>query len=154
MTSSHNQTERGHEVPFLRHFAMFLPNRIGQFSELLGMLEAEELTFVALSVVDATDWAVVRMIFSDPGRARVKLLEHKIAFTESDVMAVVLEESNTFLAVCKLLVGAELNVYFAFPLLIRHDDSPIMAFRVDDDVTAAQTLTKHHFTLLGYEDLE
>lgn len=153
MTSSRNQTERGHEVPFLRHFAMFLPNRIGQLSELLGVLEAEGLTFLALSVVDATDWAVVRMIFADPGKARVKLQEHKVAFSESDVMAVVLEEPNTFLSVCKLLLGAELNVYFAFPLLIRHDDQPIMAFRVDDDVMAAQTLTKHRFTLLGYEDI-
>jgi hypothetical protein len=154
MTSSHSQTERGHEVPFLRHFAMFLPNRIGQLAELLGVLAAESLTFVALSVIDATDWAVVRMIFSDPDKARAKLQEHKIAFTESDVMAVVIEEPTTFLSVCKLLVGAELNVYFAFPLLVHSDDQPIMAFRVEDEVMAAQILKKHHFTLLGYEDMD
>ncbi len=152
MTNLGRQTERGHETPFLRHFALFLPNRVGQLAELLSMLEKEQLSLVAMAIVDATDWAVVRLIFSDPLRAREKLLENNVAFTESDVLGVLLDEPDTFTRVCKSVVAAELNIFYAFPLLIRSRNKPVMAFRVDDEVLAIQILTKHGFTLLGYED--
>jgi hypothetical protein len=153
MTRLGRETERGHATPFMRHFALFLPNRVGQLAELLGMLEKEQLSLASMAVVDATDWAVVRMIFTDPGKAREKLIENRIAFTESDVLGVVLDEPDTFAKVCKTIIAAELNIYYAFPLLIRSNDKAVMAFRVDDEVLAIHLLTKHGFTLLGYEDL-
>jgi hypothetical protein len=154
MTPLGRQTEREHEVPFMRHFALFLPNRVGQLAELLGMLDKEQVSVVAMAIVDATDWAVVRMIFSDPGKARERLREHNVAFTESDVLGVLLDEPDTFSKVCKTVVAAELNIFYAFPMLIRSNDKPVMAFRVDDELLAIQILTKHGFTLLGHEDAD
>jgi hypothetical protein len=147
------ETQREHQTPFMRHFALFLPNRVGQLAELLSILDQEQITLAGMSVVDSTDWAVVRMIFTDPGKARQKLSDHGIAYTESDVLAVVLDEPDSFTKACKLLVAAELNVHFAFALLIRQNDRPVMAFRVDDEVLAVQILSKHGFDLLDHEDL-
>ena len=104
-------------------------------------------------MVDSTEWAVVRMVFTDIGKARAILSRHGIAFTESQTLAVVLEEPETFRQVCKLLVAAELNITFAYPLLLQRNGRPVLVFHVDDELVATNVLTKHGFTLLDHEDV-
>ena len=146
------QIERGHEEPFLRQFSVFLPNRIGELNELLRIMEASDVEVVGVSVVDATDWAVVRLMFAEPDKAREVLAARKIPFTECDVLAVVLNEPKTLQQVCQVLVGTELNIQFAYPLLIQREGKPVMVFHVDDETVAVQTLRKHGFTLLDHEN--
>jgi hypothetical protein len=153
MSVSRSQTERGHEMPFVCQFSLFLPNRVGQLNELLGVLETEEVELAGLSVVDSSEWSVVRMIFTDPGKAREILRRHRTAFTECQVLAVVLEEPSTLGEVCKALVSAELNLHFAYPLLILREGHPVMVLHVDDFVLATGLLAKHGYTLIDHEDL-
>ncbi len=153
MSTSRYQTERGHEMPFIRQFSVFMPNRVGRLGELLEGLGEAEVDLAGLSVVESTDWAVVRMIFTDTGKAREILTRQGASFTESEVLAVVLEEAGTLNRALKALVAAELNVDYAYSLLIRRDDSPVLALHVDDHVLAVQLLTKHGFTLVDHEDI-
>ncbi len=153
MTRSPSEIERGHETPFVRQFSLFLPNRVGQLYEVLELLGRSQIDVAGISVIDSTDWAVVRMIFSDPDKGREILKRHGIAFTECGVLAIVLETAGTFHEVCKVLVGAELSVAFAYSLLIQRNGRPVVAVHVDDEVFATQALVKHGFTLLDHEDL-
>jgi hypothetical protein len=153
MSTSTPQTERGHETPFVRQFSLFLPNRVGQLNELLATLTEEQVELAGISVIDSTDWAVVRMIFTDVGKARAILRRHGFTFTECDVLAVVLEGPETFQLVCKALLAAELNIAFAYSLLIQREKKPVLALYVDDQIMATQVLTRHGFTLLGHEDV-
>lgn len=153
MVTSGPKTERRHEEPFVLQFSIFLPNRVGQLGELLGVLGDAGVEVAAISVVDSTDWGVVRMIFTEPGKARKVLTDHRTAFTECQVLAVVLEGPQALHRMCKALLAAELNVQFAYPLLIRHEGQPALAFHVDDMVLARQVLGKHGFTVLDHEDV-
>ncbi len=140
-------------MPFIRQFSVFMPNRVGRLGELLEGLGEAEVDLAGLSVVESTDWAVVRMIFTDTGKAREILTRQGASFTESEVLAVVLEEAGTLNRALKALVAAELNVDYAYPLLIRRDDSPVLALHVDDHVLAVGLLVKHGFTLVDHEDI-
>jgi len=140
-------------MPFIQQFSVFLPNRVGRLHELLNTLAKERVDIAGISVVDSTDWAVVRLVFTDVGRAREMLARHGVAFTEADVLAVVLEGPETLQQVCKTLVTAELNLAYAYTLLILREDNPVMALQVDDGVLARHVLTKHGFTLVDHEDL-
>ena len=153
MSTSRSQTERGHEMPFIRQFSVFMPNRVGRLGELLEGLGEAEVDLAGLSVVESTDWAVVRMIFTDSDKAREILTRQGASFTESEVLALVLDEAGTLNRALKALVAAELNVDYAYPLLIRRDDSPVLALHVDDHVLAVQLLAKHGFTLVDHEDI-
>ena len=153
MPMSGRQIERGHEMPFVRQFSVFLPNRVGRLSKLLQLFEAAGVELAGLSVVDATDWAVTRMIFTTPDKAAEILTRNDIAFTISDVLAVVLTEQDTFSRMCKTLVSAELNIQFAYPLFIRRDDCPVVIVHVEDHLLATQLLSKHDFTLIDHEDM-
>ena len=147
------QIARGHEEPVAVQFSLFLPNRVGQFKELLDVCAAEDLDVLGVSVVDSADWAVIRIVVSDPNRARAVFRAHGLACTETRVLLPVLAGENALADICGLLLQAEINVHFAYPLTIRHDGRPIMVFHVDDTVLATNLLMRHDVILLGSEDL-
>jgi hypothetical protein len=147
-----SQIERGHEEPFVRQFSIVLPNRVGQLNELLAVLQQAKIEVMGISVVDSADWAVVRVIFSDPDKARQTLLTHGVAFTDAEGLAVVMPEPYSIGEVCKILLGAELNIHFAYPLFVQHEGRPVLCLNVDDPILAAQMLRKHGFQLLDMEE--
>ncbi len=149
----------GHEEPYAVQFSVFLANRVGQLNEFLEIFAEEseksgrKTEVLGLSIVDSTDWAVIRFVFSDPNHAREILKKHDLPFTESDVLLVELPEIDALSEVCKILLMAEIQVHFAYALTVQRDNLPVMVFHVDELVTATRILTKHGFKLLGYEDL-
>ena len=146
-------TARGHEEPLAVQFSLFLANRVGQLKDLLDTFAGENVEPLGFSVVDSTDWAVIRIIFSDPNKARELLKRHGLPFTESEVLLTELIGPTALSHICGLLLSAELNIHFAYALTIRRDQNPIMVLHVDDHILAMQVLTKHGVRLLGYEDL-
>ncbi len=153
MPGSTYQTERSHEAPFAVQFSVFMPNRVGQFRELLDEMAEKPVRLVGVSVVDSSDWAVVRMVFTDADLARAILKKAGHSFTESEVLLVVLDAEDTLRQVCSYLLRGEINVHFAFSLTLRCQGSSVMAFHVDDTVLAREILLRHGLTLLGWEDL-
>jgi hypothetical protein len=147
------QTARGHQEPFAKQFSVFLENRVGQFKDLLDMLSAEGLTVLGVSVVDSTDWAVLRIVVSEPDRGRAVFQRRRLAHTESRVLLAVLDSDQALTDICALLLQAEINVHFAYPLICRHEGHPVLVLHVDDTVLAADILTRHDVKLLGDEDL-
>jgi hypothetical protein len=153
MSTGAFETETSHEEPFAIQFSVFMPNRVGQLGELLDLLAAKQVRLVGVSVVDSTDWAVIRMICTDANRAREVLRSSGHSFTESEVILVELETDNALREVCGHLLRGEINVHFAFPLTIRSHDNAVMALHVDDEVLARSILVRHKLTVLGWEDL-
>ena len=147
------QLERSHEEPFAVQFSVFLDNRVGQFMDVLNACTDKELTVYGVSVIDSTDWAVLRIMVSEPGKAEAMFAEKGLKYVESRVLLVVCEGEQSLCEVCELMLQAEINVHFAYPLIIRHDDSPIMVFHVDDRMLASQVLRRHGYVVLGDEDL-
>ena len=153
MVSRRPQIAKGHEEPFAVHFSVFLANRVGQFKDLLDILAAEDLEVLGVSVIDSTDWAVLRIVVSDPNKAGAVLQAHGLPYTESRVLLPVLRDDKPLSQICGLLLQAEINVHFAYPLTLRHDDCAVMVFHVDDAPVAAEILSRHGVVLLGDEDL-
>ena len=147
------RTARGHEEPFAVHFSVFIANRVGQLKDLLNLLGNNAVGVLGLTIVDSTDWGVVRIITSDPGKTRELLKAHHLPFTEGQVILAEQASANSLAEICGVLLLAEINVQFVYPLTIRRNDNPILAIHVDDQVLAVRTLAKHGFTLLGHEDL-
>lgn len=146
------QIQRAHEEPYAWQFSVFLPNRVGQLHELLRAMAENSLELLGISVFDSTDWAVARLVFSEPDKAREILSRCKLAFTECQVLLVVLQSPQTLGEATKLLLSAELNLHFAYPLLTHHEGQPVMVMNVDDHELAIQALIQHKFKLLGHED--
>jgi hypothetical protein len=144
----------GHAPPSVRQFGVFLDNKVGKLLELLQLFDDQVgLQLAAFSVVDSSDHAVVRLIFNNADAARVVLRSHQYTFSEVDLLVVELNEGRSLTNLCLHLLGAELNIRFAYPVMLQKDDSPTVAIAVDDLTLAGQILLRKRFRLLGEEDL-
>lgn len=147
-------TAQSYAPPSVRQFSVFLENKVGKLLSLVRLFdEAATVHLCAFSVVESSDYAVIRMIPNNADAARVILREHGLAFSESDLLIVELHDGQSLSSMCLSLLGAELNIRFAYPLLLRPDATPTIALAVDDQHLAGQILRRKHFRLLGEGDL-
>jgi hypothetical protein len=138
----------------VRQFGVFLDNKVGKLLELLRLFDDQHgLQLAAFSVVESSDHAVVRLIFNNADAARVVLRSHHYTFSEVDLLVVELSDGRSLTNLCLHLLGAELNIRFAYPVMLRREDSPTVAIAVDDLTLAGQILLRKRFRLLGEEDL-
>ena len=147
------ETARAYREPYSVQFSVFLSNRVGQLKDLLDRLGESDVRVLGVSVVDSTDWAVIRLVVSHPDRARQMLQERSMPFTESQVLLAELAEDGALAEICGMLLQAEINVHFAYPLTLRAEGNPVMVLHVDDPILSSQMLVRHGVRLLGNEDL-
>jgi hypothetical protein len=147
-------TARGRDWPSVRQFNVFLANRLGALLNLVRHFETTDNRIIALTVIDSADCAIVRLVLSDPERAYEILERAKLPFAESDLLVVTLPEgAQPLLQICKALLGAEISIHYAYPLMIEHAGRAALALHVEDIDTAAQHLQQRGFTLLSENDL-
>lgn len=148
------ETTQGYSPPTVRQFSVFLDNKVGKLLELVGLFdEAPNVHLCAFSVLESSDHAVVRIIPNNADAARAVLREHSLAFSEFDLLIVELASDHNLTSMCLYLLGAELSIRFAYPLMLRPNGTPTIALAVDDQVLAGQVLRKKAFRLLGEGDL-
>jgi hypothetical protein len=146
----------GFESTRVRQFTVFLDNRVGRLQSLVRCLEGGSGRIVALSIEESADSALVRLICSAPDDSRLLLKECGFAYGESDVLAVELPKRSRqpLIEICSALLAAEINIHYAYPLLLRPRGGPSLALYVDDPTLAAQLLIRKGFTLIGESDLQ
>lgn len=145
----------GFESTRIRQFTVFLDNRVGRLQSLLQALEQDAGKIIALSIEESGDSALVRLICSQPDMGRVALQEKGFSFGESELLAVEMPKRSRqpLIAVCSALLAAEINIHYAYPLLLR-PRGPTLALYVDDMTLAAQILIRKGFALIGESDLK
>jgi hypothetical protein len=147
------ETGRAHTPPLCTQFSVFLDNRIGKLYELLEVFDDTPIRIVALSVIDSSDHAVVRLVTTRSDRARELLNDHEMPFSEAEILVVELGPDQRLTKLCLSLLAAEINIDYAYPLMARPHGSPTMAVRADDPILAGQILTRKGFGLISEEQL-
>src|SRR5438309_7732377 len=147
-------TARGRDWPSVRQFNVFVANRLGGLADVVRRFETTDIHIVSLTVVDSADCAIIRIVLSDPERALEIFHQAKLPITESDLLVVQLPEGQQpLLQICKALLVAEINVDYAYPLLVGPYGRAALALHVEDHESASQTLSRQGFTLFTEGDL-
>jgi hypothetical protein len=147
-------TARGRDWPSVRQFNVFLENRVGGLLSVVRRFEATDIRIVSLIVNDLSDCAIIRLVLSDPERALEVFEQAKLPITESDLLVVQLPDGpHPLPRICKTLLAAEINIDYAYQLLVGTQTLPALALRVDDLETAVSTLRSQGYTILTENDL-
>jgi hypothetical protein len=147
-------TARGRDWPSVRQYNVFVENRVGNLLTVVRHFESTDIRIVALTVVESADCAIIRIVLSDPERAREIFEQARLPITESDLLVVELPEGNQpLVTICKALLGAELSIHYAYPLMVGPQGRRAVALHVEDHETAVATLTARGFTLFTENDL-
>src|SRR6185369_16976631 len=131
-------TARGRDWPSVRQFNIFLANRLGALLNVVRRFGTSDNRIIALTVIDSSDCAIVRMVPSDPERAYEIFEQAKLPFTESDLLVVSLPDAEQpLLQICRALLEAEISIHYAYPLMIPHLGRGALALHVEDIETAS-----------------
>jgi hypothetical protein len=146
-------TSRGRDWPSVRQFNVFLENRLGALLNVVRRFETTDIRIVSLTVVDSADCAIIRMVLSEPERALEIFHLANLPVTESNLLVVQLPEGEQpLLQICKALLVAEINVDYAYPILVGVDGRAAMALHVEDHEAAVATLSRQGFVLFTESD--
>ncbi|MCH7790826.1 MAG: acetolactate synthase [Planctomycetes bacterium] len=148
------ETMQGYSPPTVTQFSVFLDNKVGKLFDLLEAFSNSTCRICAISVHEASDHAVVRLVTSRSAIAQKILNDHKLPYSDTDVLVVELSHGHTLSSLCLSLLGAELNIHFAYPMMLRPNGTPTIALAVDDPTLAGQILRRKEFRLFGEADLE
>ncbi|MHA7813940.1 MAG: hypothetical protein ACX94C_11170 [Phycisphaerales bacterium] len=146
-------TTQGYCPPTAVQFSVFLTNKVGKMLDLTEHLEESQIELCAISVHEASDHAVVRIITDNSSEARQMLKETGFPYSEREVLLVELSEGHSLSRLCLFLLGAEINIAFAYPLMHHSTENPSIAIAVDDPTLAGQILSRKGFKMLGECDL-
>jgi hypothetical protein len=128
----------------IRQFSIFLANKAGRLLELIRILHSRHVHVVALTILDTTDSAIVRMVVDDPDTARAIFHEQAVAHTES---------GTDLPKVLSSLLEAEINILTAYGFLVRPEGRSAICLNLDDNELGAQVLSRGGFRLLGQGDI-
>ena len=147
-------TARGRDWPSIRQFNVFLENRVGGLLNVVRKFEQTDVRIVSLIVNDLTDCAIIRLVLSDPERGLEILRLANLPVTESDLLVVELPDHPQPLPViCKCLLAAEINIDYAYHLILGTPSRAALALHVGDHEMAVSTLSQQGFTVFTENDL-
>ena len=138
----------------VRHFSVFLDNKVGALLEVVKMLGEHNIVVLALSIQDSAESSICRFIVSDPDRVETLFDDQAIPHSVSEILVTELKEGAVDLPnVLAALLKAEVNVLFSYPLLSRPRGRAVLALHVDDNECASAVLRGDGFPILTQADL-
>ena len=147
------QTEVAPPGEAVIQFSVFTPNRLGRLHALVSLLGSQDVHVLALTVLDATDSAVIRLVVDDPDRARWLMQEHGFPFAQSRLLATEVNSTDDLNKLMTALLEAELHINYLYSFIPHPNGKSIVAISVEDNEVAAQALKRHQFPVLKQADI-
>src|SRR5206468_2547058 len=116
----------------VKQFSVFTANRLGKLHDLIGLLGSHAVHVLALTVIDTTDSAIVRLVVDDPEKARRLLTTQSFAFTESDLLVVELAAVTGLGGLMSALLEAELNINYLYSFILHPEGKSMLSLSMED----------------------
>ncbi len=137
-----------------KQISVFLENKPGQLTEFTKLLDQNQIDMRALSVADAQDFGILRIIVDDSYKAACVLKEAGYVFSITPVLAVEIpDKPGSLVQVLDILGQNEVNLEYTYAFITRKKDRAYMIFRVTDNEKAIDVLTRNGIKLICQNDL-
>ena len=132
--------------------SVFLENKSGRITEVLEVLGEENIRITALSMADTAEFGILRLIVSDPEKARDLLKKNDFTVNLTEVISVIApNEASQYARVLKILSDLEISVEYTYAFST--GDKSIIILRCSDTEEAIKALKSHEMELLRASDL-
>lgn len=111
----------------IKQLSVFLENRKGRLSEVLGILAENKINIVAVSLADTSDYGLLRMIVSDPFKGCNVLREQGMQAMITEVVGIRVPHATGSLShAMDLLLDNDVNVEYMYAFANGEDASAIL----------------------------
>jgi hypothetical protein len=136
----------------IRQFVIYAENKVGWLNDFVEMLRTEGIHVMAISVLDTTDSAVIRLVPNYPKETARLLKSRSISFMERNILAVEIEGEDSLQMITQALLHAEINIHYVYPFLYQPNNKPVLALAMEDEDIGEEALTKHRLRILMQDD--
>ena len=143
----------GRQPDRVQQFSVFTANRLGRLHDLFQLLSSHDVHVLAVTILDTTDSAIIRLVVDDPEKARGLLTKQGFPFTESDLLVVEVDATTRVNEVMAALLEAEINLNYLYSFIPHHQGKSLVALSIEDFEIAEQVLKRHQFRVLRQADI-
>jgi hypothetical protein len=138
--------------------SVYLDNRPGSLSEAMGQLDKNQIQVFALSIADAGEFGLVRMVTEDPEKA-TKVLEdvdYNLAKSRrnTEVTAVFMGDEDKISKITKILADGSINIEYAYSSAVHVNGKIALILRASDIENAEKTLKANGITVLTLAEIK
>src|SRR5438477_4790311 len=127
------ETARARNWPTVTQFSVFLENKVGQLLEVVRAFQGSKVKIVGLSISDSADCCIIRLMLSHPEQGREILELAELPFAENELLVCELPAGpQSLVEMCTALLQAEINLHYAYPLIVHPHGKAAVALHVDN----------------------
>ena len=127
----------------VKQISVFVENKAGKLAELTEYLHENDIDMRALSIAEAQDFGIVRMIVDDAYKTSCTLKEAGYVASITPVLAVEMpDEPGSLFHILKLLGDGSVNLEYMYAFLTRKADTAYMVLRVENNEKAIEILSR------------
>ena len=138
--------------------SVYLDNRPGSLSEAMAQLDKNGIRVFALSIADAGEFGLVRMVTEDPVRATTVLeaVDYNLAKSKknTEVTAVFITEEDKISKITKILADGGINIEYAYSSAVHVDGKIALILRASDLENAERILKEKGIMVLSLEEIK
>jgi hypothetical protein len=138
--------------------SVYLDNRPGSLSEAMGQLDRNQIRVFALSIADAGEYGLVRMVTEDPAKATTVLEDAEYNLAKSrkntEVTAVFITEEDKISKITKILADGKINIEYAYSSAVHVNGKIALILRASDVENAEKILKENGITVLTLAEIK
>jgi hypothetical protein len=140
----------------IKQVSVFLDNKPGSLSEVIGLLDKNRIRIFALSIADAGEFGLIRMITEDPSKATTVLEDagFNLAKSKKNIEVTVILPRNGISKITKILGDIGLNIEYAYSSAAHMNGKFALVLRVNDLNKAEATLRENDVAILSLDEIK
>ena len=136
----------------VKQLSIFLENKKGRFTEVTTILGEAGINMSAFTVAENSDFGIVRLLVSDPEKARNTLRENKYAVSITDVLCLQMpNEPGALGKIMKIITKADISIEYMYAFSIGNGATVVI--RPDNLEKTLSVLTENKVELLASNEL-
>lgn len=138
----------------VKQISVFVENKPGKLAELTGLLHQHDIDMRALSIAEAQDFGIVRIIVNDSYNTACVLKDAGYVMSITPVLAAAIDDKPGALdTILDILGEADINLEYTYAFLGRVKGKAYMIMRVSDTEAAVDALNGKGVRLYDQNDL-
>ena len=139
---------------FIKQLSIFVENKFGRLEAIVDTLSKANINLRALSLAEAENYGVLRVIVDDAENAKKALNDVGVIAKVTDVVAVYLDDRSGGLAsVLAVLKDAEISIEYMYAFLGRKEGKALMVLKADDEEKTEKVLSENNIPMTSQEDI-
>ena len=138
--------------------SVFLDNHPGSLFDTMSQLDKNKIKVFALSIADAGEFGLVRLITEEPAKASKILEDSEFNLAKSkkntEVTATFISEQNTLSKITKILGDGGINIEYAYSSAVHVDGKVALILRPSNVEQAEKMLTAAGIVVLTLDEIK